>query len=409
MRALRRLPLISTVALGWILLGLHPAPAAAQPYDGTFTVPNQVGGVMSLHLVQTGAAVSGTLSSNGAGYTVQGHIEDGALVGTMSGPDGTLHFAAERWEDELWLELYGSDASGQPNYDDYTEIDLVLEGGGSPQAAATGTSGASASGNPLGGQAGDPYLGTFSDGNVTLQLQGGNGQYRGQVSVAGASYPVEAQGDADGIQGVIQAPDGQYAIVAQSRGDGLAVASGGMQYALRRIEPAAQGGAASGGASASSARVAGGGATSGAPSQAGGQPGQTGTGRALAPGFTEDHPQVREWVAFLAGNKVTRMSSYSSGSAGGYSARTDVYLCSDRSYAMRDESSVSVDVGGAFGNNGGVGGDQGQWYVITNGQVVGLVLESRTGEVSEFRMEYQNQETYANGERVYVTPAEVCR
>ena len=62
----------------------------------------------------------------------------------------------------------------------------------------------------------------------------------------------------------------------------------------------------------------------------------------------------------------------------------------------------------ACGNSGGVGGEQGQWYVITNGQVVGLVLESRTGEVSEFRMDYQNQETYANGERVYVTPAEVC-
>ena len=42
------------------------------------------------------------------------------------------------------------------------------------------------------------------------------------------------------------------------------------------------------------------------------------------------------------------------------------------------------------------------------GQVVGLVLEFADGQTQEFRMDYQNQETYANGERVYVTPAEVC-
>jgi hypothetical protein len=137
-------------------------------------------------------------------------------------------------------------------------------------------------------------------------------------------------------------------------------------------------------------------------------PGRTSTGRKLAPGFTENHPQAQEWVSFLAGSKLTTMSSYSSGSAGGYSARTDIYLCSDRSFVMREESSVSVDVGGAFGSSGGTGNGRGRWYVITNGQVVGLVLEFDNGETQEFRMEYENEQTYANGERVFVTPAEVC-
>ncbi len=116
---------------------------------------------------------------------------------------------------------------------------------------------------------------------------------------------------------------------------------------------------------------------------------------------------MQEWVSFLAGSKLTRMSSYSSGSAGRYSARTDIYLCSDRSFLMRDESSVSVDVGGAFGSSGGTGNGRGRWYAITNGQVVGLVLEFDNGDTQEFRMEYENERTYANGERVFVTPAEV--
>ena len=118
----------------------------------------------------------------------------------------------------------------------------------------------------------------------------------------------------------------------------------------------------------------------------------------------------QEWRAFLSGKKVTRMESYSSGLAGGYSSRTDVYLCSDRRFAMRDENSVSVDVGGASGNAGGLENGQGTWYLITNGQVVGLVLEFASGQVEQYRMDFdaQSQATYANGERVYVTAAGVC-
>lgn len=277
------------------LATLVPRPAQGQHFTGTFTVPNQAGGMMTLTLREAGGGVTGSLASNGVTYEVQGQIQDGTLVGVMSGAEGGLYFAAERWENELWVELYGVDVNGQPDFDDATEIDFVL---------AESTSGAGAPPEPA-----------------------------PPTAAAAPSAPASRE-------------------------------------------------------------------SAGA--------GRTSTGRELAPGFTEDHPQVREWVAFLAGKKLTRMSSYSSGGAGGYSARTDLYLCSDRSFALRDESSVSVDVGGAFGNSGGVDGSQGRWYVITNGQVVGLVLEATSGEVSEFRLDYQNQETYANGERVYVTPAEVC-
>jgi hypothetical protein len=392
------------------VLAAH-APISAQRYSGTFTVANEVGGVMSLGLQEAGSAVTGTLSSNGVSYQFEGMIEDGLLFGVLRSAEGTAYLEADRSENELWVTLYGTDAQGGPNFDDFTEIDFVLAGNAPAAAPSDGLAGAAGAGsgnplgqtekagggNPLAGGSTDPYVGTFTDGNVTLQLQGGGGQYQGQVAVAGEIYAVQAQGDLSGIQGIIQAPDGNYQLAAQAQGDGLVVVSGGVQYNLRRQTNTAD-------------RSSGFGQTApGAAAQAGaGGAGQTSTGRALAPGFTEDHPQVREWVQFLAGSKLTRMESYSSGSAGGYSARTDVYLCSDRSFALRDESSVSVDVGGAFGNSGGVGGGQGRWYVITNGQVIGLILEFNSGEAQEFRMDYQNQETYANGERVYVTPAEVC-
>lgn len=403
MKLFRRvLPLVASL--------LVPGAIAAQ-YTGTFTVPNQAGGITTLVLRQSSAGdLTGSFSGNGIRYTLEGRIEDGVAVGSMSGTQGLLYFEAERWENELWLMVYGSDADGQPDYDDFTEIDLVEAGAAAdgqrprppaPRVPATGPLGPTPGANPLapgGGQ--DPYVGTFSDGNVTLTLTGGAGQYAGQVSVGGASYPVRAQGGAQGIQGLIEAPDGQYALAAQPQGQSLIVVSGGMQYALVRVSGGAVGGRAGGQGLAGQVRSP----------RPGSATGRTRSGRQLAPGFTEDHPQVAEWNALLAGKKLTTMESYSSGSAGGYSARTDIFLCSDRSFAMRDESSVSVDVGGAFGNSGGVGGGQGEWYVITNGQVVGLVLEFASGEAREFRMDYdvQSQATYANGVRVYVTPAGVC-
>jgi len=405
MRIPRTLPLLLALsALVWSLSLADVAPLAAQQYTGTFTVPNQAGGVITFILKETGnGGVTGSLASNGVRYTLDARIEDGMMVGQLRSSEGTLFLEAERWDSELLVMLYGTDEQGQLNYDDYSEIGFTLAAVGASSGAGTGTArtgGAADGGNPLGGASSDPYVGTFSDGNVTLQLQGGGGQYQGQVNVGGVTYPVQAQGGAQGLQGVIQAPDGQYQLAAQPQGNGLVVVSGGVQYNLQR--QTGQGGAS--GQTAGTGQRAGGASAGG--QAAGG--GRTGSGRELAPGFTEDHADVREWVSFLAGKKLTRMSSYTSGTAGGYSARTDLYLCSDRSFALRDESSVSVDVGGAFGNAGEVDSSQGQWYVITNGQVIGLILEARNGEVTEFRMEYVNQETYANGERAYVTPAEVC-
>ena len=424
----RLLPL----AVPLVVALLSASPGTAQQFTGTWAVADDAGGIMTLVLQQSGGErVTGTLTASGDRYQVEGIQEDGIVTGSMRSSSGLLHFEAERWEDELWVMLYGSDVDGYPDYDDVTEIDFVLQSP-DPRYGAGGVRSLSAGGplggNPLGSVAGaaDPYVGTFSDGNVLLELEGAGGRYQGRVHVGGAVYPVQAQGGLGGIRGLIQAPDGAYQLSAQAQGGGLIVVSGGMRYDLiRQSAPVgAQGYAAGGPPAPTGPQVGarpGGTGRPGAPEA--GRPGarpdasrigiggasRTSTGRELAPGFTEDHPMVAEWIAFLSGKKLTTMSSYSSGSAGGYSARTDVYLCSDRSYAVRDESSVSVDVGGAFGSSGGIGASEGNWYVITNGQVVGLVLEDAAGQALEVRMDYQGQQTFANGERVYVTPAELCR
>lgn len=130
-----------------------------------------------------------------------------------------------------------------------------------------------------------------------------------------------------------------------------------------------------------------------------------------APGRIHDgSSQAIEWADFLANKKATKMSSYSSGGAGGYSSRTDFHLCSNGQFHMAGSSSVSVDVGDASGYSGGSGSDAGTWRVFSQGQLVGVELRYQNGEVSQARLDYDQQTgaTYVDGERWYITPTNEC-
>jgi hypothetical protein len=130
---------------------------------------------------------------------------------------------------------------------------------------------------------------------------------------------------------------------------------------------------------------------------------------AEAGGVSDGTPLGNEWAAFLSGKKVTVMDRYSSGTDGGYTSRTDVYLCSSGQFLFRGQSDMSVDVGGAYGYSGGNQSNSGRWHIITQGKLAGIELRYGNGTVEQYRLDHQNGATYADGKRVYVTPAEVCQ
>jgi len=113
-------------------------------------------------------------------------------------------------------------------------------------------------------------------------------------------------------------------------------------------------------------------------------------------------------VQFLAGKKATKMSSYSSGSAGGYSSRTDVHLCASGQFAMAGSDLVTVDVGDAGGYSGGNTAGRGTWRIITQGAVAGIELRYANGQTEQHRLDYQDNKTYVDGERWLITPSEAC-
>ena len=136
----------------------------------------------------------------------------------------------------------------------------------------------------------------------------------------------------------------------------------------------------------------------------------------LAPGFTSDHPGLAQWYQHLAGKRLTQIDSYySSGGSvggystgGGYSSEIVLHLCSDKTFFAAQQSSASVDSGGAFGSGQGANQYKGNWMLITNGQVVGLILMSDIGGRSELTMEFNQGQTFANGVRTFVTEDAIC-
>jgi hypothetical protein len=130
---------------------------------------------------------------------------------------------------------------------------------------------------------------------------------------------------------------------------------------------------------------------------------------AIGGALDDGTPLGRQWSQFLAGKKATRLSSYSSsGGSGGYSSRTEVHLCAGGEFALSGSSSVTVDVGDAGGYSAGQRSGQGRWRIITQGDVAGIELRYANGEVEQYRLDYQNEQTLVNGERWFVTPSEAC-
>jgi len=287
---------------------------------------------------------------------------------------------------DLYLTLIGAGADGKPDYEQMTTLVFARQG----VAGAVSGTGA----NPLAGgadprAAGDPWVGTFTDGSVGLRLQGSAGRYAGVVQVGGEEFPLDVSGTDAALSGSFRSAEGSFPLTLSRQSGGIVLETGGARYTLRPSSAAAN-------------PLAAGGAVQGMDVPAAGFP--AGAGGALDDGT----PLGGEWSQFLAGKKATKMSSYSSGSAGGYSSRTDVHLCANGQFALRGSDLVSVDVGDAGGYSGGNSAGQGTWRIVTQGQLAGIELRYASGQVEHYRLDYQDDKTYVDGERWLITPSEAC-
>ncbi len=114
-------------------------------------------------------------------------------------------------------------------------------------------------------------------------------------------------------------------------------------------------------------------------------------------------PLAQQWLQRLRGKKLTKMSSYSSGSSGGMSSKTEIYLQANGSFQGRSESSVAIYVEGANGSSGGVQKAAGTWRIyVQDGRAI-LEMKYENGQVESSLLEDRSGQTFINGKRVFVT------
>jgi hypothetical protein len=209
---------------------LLAAPGAvAQQYTGTYAVAGQDGTVTLALRQAADGQLTGTMSGNGAEFTVEGIVEEGVAMGAITHAQGGVFFEATLDGDQLTLTLVEVGAGNMPDYSKTRT--LVLRRATGPTAGGGGAP--PTGGNPL-ALGGDPFAGTFSGDGISLTLSGSGGAYRGDLSFHGSSYPVQGRAQGTRVDGSFTADGQSYPFTAVVEGAGLVFETAGARYLLAR-------------------------------------------------------------------------------------------------------------------------------------------------------------------------------
>ena len=121
-------------------------------------------------------------------------------------------------------------------------------------------------------------------------------------------------------------------------------------------------------------------------------------------------PVTQEWREALKGARLTYLkSNYSSGASyngystySGYSSHNEIMLCPNGNFTYNGNNSMAIDTGGASASGSGKTNGQGAWSITANAQGIPVLnLTFNNGEIYTYRLSYENQKTYLNGERYF--------
>jgi len=213
------------VALVWVFI-----IAFAQNYSGTYVMQGQKGPV-TLTLAQSGEQVSGRLEGGGVAFNLEGAVDDEGVYGVVYSEQGELYFELAVQGNQLQLILAPFDPdTGKPDPDravQYLMTRQAAGGGNNPLAQP-------AKPNPLAQTSADPFVGSFAGDGLNIVIQGGNGNYSGQIQAGGQTYPLTAQASGGVMQGVFSGGGQQYQFAAKVEDGTLLFQTGGKTYQLQR-------------------------------------------------------------------------------------------------------------------------------------------------------------------------------
>jgi len=336
--------------------------AVAQDFSGTYSAATGTGAAITLVLRQNAQGqVTGTLSGN-TQFQVQAQMQGGQLLGYAIAPGGRLYMQGQLQGAGLMLALAEVGPDGQPQPQAARTVMLnrtagVAGGaamgpmgamGAAPQAAAPMAPGVR--GRAAGpAAAADPYVGTFSDGNVTITLSRSAQGYTGVATAQGQQMPLVAQNAGDRISGSYQMNGVALPFQAMVQGNAMVLATNDGTLQLQRT----------GGVVAAPGGMPGGMGAPGAGPMGAPGAGPTGAGGGIA--ATGQDQQIAQLL--LSSEWCTMSYSGVAGSSSGTTRTERVVFRRDGSGVQTtgSESSYSNPYGGVAGQS--QGGQQFRWRV----------------------------------------------
>jgi hypothetical protein len=80
----------------------------------------------------------------------------------------------------------------------------------------------------------DPYIGSYSDVQIAVVLEGGGGRYTGRIEANGERYPVQLEASGQELVGTFQVGQDRFDVRIALQGETLVVRTGGATYHLAR-------------------------------------------------------------------------------------------------------------------------------------------------------------------------------
>lgn len=214
----------------WVALVVWLGFAQAQDFSGTFITQGQ-NGPITLSLQHSGNQVRGTISGNGARFTLEGQVNGDEALGLLRDGQGAMYFLLYFEGDQLILQLAEIDPATRNPVPGTERAIPFTRAQGAPPSAPSPQTGPS---NPNPPVSQPDWAGRYSGQNVALELTGAGGRYQGSITVSGARYAVNAQAQGDRLNGTFQAGGRTYMFELRRLGNGFNLLLNGQNYVLQR-------------------------------------------------------------------------------------------------------------------------------------------------------------------------------
>jgi hypothetical protein len=117
------------------------------------------------------------------------------------------------------------------------------------------------------------------------------------------------------------------------------------------------------------------------------------------------------WTRLLSGSMLHYFSRYNSGGmSGGMASHRVLHLCADGRFTYAGDSLATINVPGASASSGGRRGSAGRWSVEPVSETTAaLILTQDGGQPLRWKIEYDGQKTFVNGQRWLRATSDACR